>query len=101
MKPLMETWILAFVGTADAVLTAVLVQMGTVAEANPILAYYLGFGVLVFLAIKMFLVVGPLWVLEYLRHRYPKVPIKKWLRIGLAAYLLVYFGGILLLHLGR
>ena len=82
---------------ADMGSTMWLVLSGVAVEANPIVGYYMSHGTWVFAAAKVFMLVGPLIVLEWIRQQKPLF-VRNMMRVGLVLYLLVYTGGILTLN---
>jgi hypothetical protein len=95
-----ETWALALICAADMVLTAWLVGTGQAKEANPIMRFYLDLGTSVFVAMKTLLFVAPLFVLELIRRRRPRL-VQTLLRLGIALYLIVYSMGVLHVNAGK
>ncbi len=94
MKLARETWYLILLCTLDMVSTAWLLTAGRAQEANPVMRFYVAQGVPTFMVVKAFLYIAPLFVLELLRRRKPEF-IRGILRLGIAAYLLVYGIGVL------
>ncbi|HEV2473018.1 MAG TPA: DUF5658 family protein [Chthonomonadales bacterium] len=88
-----ETGILAAIGIADTISTVLLVASGRAVEANPIMKFYMGAGLISFVVSKLILVVSPLVALELLRRRRPK-SVKLLMRVGIALYIISYVAGI-------
>ena len=82
---------------ADMGSTIWLVKSGLAVEANPIVGFYMSHGTWVFAAAKVFMLVGPLIVLEWVRQKKPLF-VRNMMRAGLVLYMLVYTGGILTLN---
>ncbi|MCS6776133.1 MAG: DUF5658 family protein [Chloroherpetonaceae bacterium] len=88
---------LALLCLLDLVVTVGLIHTGIAVEGNPVLGFYLQRGMGAFIASKLLLSLGPILVLEWLRGRRPCF-IRHLLRASILLYLLVYFGGVLLLN---
>ena len=93
MRIARESWILGGICLADLVYTVWLLAHGAAVEANPVLAYYLGHGMLAFVAAKLLLIVGPIAGVEWVRRRRPRF-VERMLRVGIALYLLCYGLGV-------
>ena len=94
MKIARETWLLGLICTIDMLLTAWLLGRGVAREANPVMRFYVDMGLPTFVAVKTLLYFAPLFVLELIRPRRPRF-ILALLRVGIAAYLIVYGIGVL------
>jgi hypothetical protein len=89
-----ETWLLGLFCTLDMLFTVWLLHKGLAKEANPVMEFYVDRGLWAFIAVKSLLFVAPLTVLELLRRKRPRF-VQTLLRVGIAAYLLVYgIGGL-------
>lgn len=88
---------LALLCLLDLIVTVWLIRAGIAVEGNPVLGFYLQIGMGAFVASKLLLSLGPVLVLEWLRGRRPRF-IRNLLRASILLYLLVYFGGVLLLN---
>ena len=95
----LETVLLAFVCTLDAVSTLYLVSTGRAVEANPALAWTFDYGSFMFLAVKLLSFVPAIVILERIRDRKPRL-VKVATRAALAGYLAIYLFGTLHLHGG-
>lgn len=93
MRFVWESVVLAVLGIVDLVVTIALIQTGRFGEANPILAYYLGIGLLAFAAVKLLLTLGPVYCLEVLRRHRP-VPVRRMIRLAVGLYLALYVIGV-------
>jgi hypothetical protein len=80
----------------DLISTVWLLRSGAAVEANPLLGFYIqAGGIIAFIAAKVLLTIGPLYVLEVLRRRRPRL-VRTMLRIGIALYIIAYgLGGVL------
>jgi hypothetical protein len=97
MRILSESLILAALCMLDMLVTVWLVQRGSAIEGNPILRFYLELSLGTFIGVKILLSIGPLIVLERLRHRRPQL-VQRLLRVGIVLYLVVYCVGVLRLN---
>ncbi len=97
MRLLRETWIVGILATLDCLSTIYLLHTGKAVEANPFLASVISWSLTAFFFVKMSFVIAPLAGLERIRRIPGKEPfVKRIMRLGLAAYLVIYFGGMLL-----
>ena len=93
VRLLRETWVMGSILTLDAIFTVVLLAMNRAHEANPIMAFYVQKGLLWFFLVKVGLfAMAPLAVLELFRRMGRELFVRNSLRLGIAAYLMVYFG---------
>lgn len=92
-----EAILLTSIAMLDLGSTIVLVKLGIAKEANPILAWYLGQGLGMFVAAKTFLSFAPVAGLEIVGWKYPKLA-KTGMRVGIFAYLALYGIGTLQIH---
>jgi hypothetical protein len=89
-----ESGLLTTICMADLVSTLWLVSTGSATEANPILRFYLEQGGNVsFAGAKLLLFLGPLFVLELVRRRHPRL-VRALLRVGIVLYLVCYLLGV-------
>lgn len=95
MTLMKESFILIAVCLSDLAFTVFLLHGDQAAEGNPLMAYYLQFGLGVFVLIKLVLLVFPLIVAEWSKQYRPKF-VKTMLRFTIVAYV----GGYILLFLG-
>ncbi len=82
---------------ADMGSTMWLVGTKMAVEANPVLGYYMSHGTWVFAAMKVFMLIGPLIALEWIRMRRPTF-VRNMMRAGVALYLLIYVTGVFTLN---
>jgi len=82
---------------ADLVSTAVLVHAGLAVEANPLMAYFMGYGIAAFCVAKLFFVVPPLLVAEWYRT-YNDQLVRRTLRFVTAAYVSLWVIGVAALN---
>ena len=77
------------IGLADLATTILFIQHHGAEEANPLFKRYWEMGLAAFVGAKVVLLVGPLSVLEWARHRNPRFV--SWaLRGAIVAYLVMY-----------
>jgi hypothetical protein len=88
-----QTRVLAGLCLADLVSTIILLERFEASEANPLMAWFLGQGLLAFVAAKVALTVGPLVALEWVRSRRRELG-RKALNTALAGYVLLYAFGV-------
>ena len=89
MKIARETWIIMAIGLADLATTILFIRHHGAEEANPLFKRYWEMGLSVFVLAKIVLLVGPLTVLEWARHRRPQFV--SWaLRSAIVAYVVMY-----------
>lgn len=89
-----ETICLALLSMLDLLVTVLLISAGVAEEANPLMAFFLRFGLGSFCLAKLLLVAVPLLTAEWYR-RYNERLVVSTLRFVLAAYVLVYIVGVL------
>ena len=90
-----ESWILVLICLTDMASTVLLLSTNAAIEGNPIMSFYLKFGIGTFIMIKLTLIFLPIFIAEYSMQFRPKFT-KMMLRSAIAAYVGVY----LVLHLG-
>ncbi len=84
-----ESKVLIVICLLDLISTLLLLSRGLAFEGNPLMSFYLRFGVWVFVVIKLGLVVLPIFIAEWsLRYR-PQF-VRLMLRTAIAAYLGLY-----------
>lgn len=91
-----ESWILIAICLTDLLVTLGVLADPRVREGNPLMRYYLDFGVGAFVAVKLVLVVMPIFIAEYSK-RYRPAFVKSMLRLAIFAYLGAYvllFAGV-------
>lgn len=88
--PLMrESIILIIIGLLDLGFTLIFVGVKAATEGNPLMAYYLQFGVGAFVLAKLGLLLLPVFVAEWSKRYKPRF-VRLMLRGAIAAYLGVY-----------
>lgn len=92
-----ESWTILLVCVIDLVLTLVLIEHGLAEEGNPLMRFYLGYGVWAFVLAKSVLVLAPVVILEWGRLYRPRT-VKLLARAGIASYLGIYAGMFLLIN---
>jgi hypothetical protein len=97
MRLLLETWVVGTIATLDCLSTIYLLHTGKAIEANPFLAAVAGWSLIAFFFVKMSFVIVPLLGLEHIRRMPGKDRmVKLMMRGGLAAYVIIYLGTMLL-----
>lgn len=86
-----ESILLITICLADLASTLVLLKHDVAAEGNPLMAFYLTYGVGTFVMVKLTLVILPIFIAEWSRQYRPRF-VKLMLRTAIAAYLGVYIG---------
>ena len=91
-----ESVVLGALCLFDLVSTVCLIHFGLATEANPLLDFYIrNGGMICFAAAKILLSMGPLFALEVIRRRRPRL-VQGLLRLGIVLYLTTYgLGGAL------
>ena len=89
-----ESIILIAICTADLASTLLLIGQNAALEGNPLMNYYLSYGVGTFVLMKLALIVLPIFVAEYSRRYKPQ-----FVRIMLRATIATYLGAYLVLFL--
>jgi hypothetical protein len=89
MKISKESWVILAIGFADLISTLVWVGRHGAGEANPLFAHYLSMGPLWFSLMKVVLLAGPIFILEWAKHRRPRFT-RYASRFAIAAYLVMY-----------
>jgi hypothetical protein len=89
MKLTAESLILIAICLADLLLTVFLLKNGPVREGNPLMAYYLQFGLTTFVIVKLCLMFPPILIVEWCRKYKPDFA-RFMLRFAITAYLGVY-----------
>ncbi len=92
-----ESWTIILVCGIDLVLTLVLIEHGFAEEGNPLMRFYLGYGVWAFVLAKSVLVLAPVVIMEWGRLYRPRT-VKLLARAGIATYLGIYAGMFLLIN---
>jgi len=88
-----ESCIIAAVGIADLVTTLVWVHTHGAQEANPVFAHYLAMGPIWFAAMKLVMLIAPLFLLEWARRRRPRFT-QMASRFAIVAYVGMYVVGV-------
>jgi len=89
--------VVAAICLLDLVTTVVLLHRGEAVEGNPLMAYFVQFGLPAFCAAKLLFVVPPLLVAEWFR-RYNEPLVRGTLRFVAVAYVVLYVVGFLALN---
>jgi hypothetical protein len=97
MKIARESIWIAIIGLADLITTVLWIHYHGAAEANPVFAHYLQMGVIWFALMKLFLLAGPIFVLEWARQRRPRFT-RVASRFAIGAYCGLYVIGFLRLN---
>ncbi len=92
-----ESWAIILVCVADLLITLVLIHHGLAEEGNPIMRFYLGYGVWAFVLAKSVLVLAPIVIIEWGRIHRPRA-VRALARVGIGCYLGIYAGMFLLVN---
>lgn len=84
-----ESWLLMAIGAADLILTVGLLGGRVAVEGNPLMAYYLRFGVGAFVLAKLTLLLLPIFIAEWSKRYRPRF-VTFMMRSAIAAYVGVY-----------
>ena len=94
----LEAKLLGGLSLLDMLSTLYLMHSGAVVEANPLLAAYASISPAAFVVAKLLFTLPQLVLLECIARRYP-VLVRRYGRLGIGAYALVYLVGSLMLNL--
>ncbi len=97
MSLMRESLILITIGLADLLSTLHLMAEKQATEGNPMMAYYLQFGVGAFVIVKLTLLFLPVFIAEWSKRYKPKF-VKWMLRGAIAVYLGSYIVGFVLVN---
>lgn len=86
-----ESTLLIAICVADLIATLFLLKNGVASEGNPLMAFYLTYGVGTFVMAKLTLVIMPIFIAEWSRQYRPRF-VKYMLRTAIVAYVGVYIG---------
>lgn len=89
---------LAGICAVDTILTAILLSMGMIREANPLMAYLINHSIGIFCVVKMMTVV-PLVALSEWYRKYNPVFVRRALTAGSIAYTAIYLVSVLSVNL--
>lgn len=84
-----ESKLLILICLADLASTLILLKGGHASEGNPLMSFYLGFGVWAFVGTKLALVGLPVFIAEWSMRFRPRF-VKRMLRGAIAAYVGIY-----------
>ncbi len=84
-----ESWAIILVCVADLLTTIALITRGLAEEGNPIMRFYLQYGLMPFALAKLVLVLAPVVIIEWGRRHRPQT-VKRLARLGVAGYLSFY-----------
>lgn len=94
-----ESLFLIGICTADLASTLLLLHGGTAMEGNPLMSYYLRYGIGAFVMVKLSLVFLPIFIAEWSKQYKPKF-VRMMLRATIATYLGAYVLVFLTLNTG-
>ena len=97
MKIARESLWIAAIGIADLITTLIWVHYHGAQEGNPVFAHYLRMGIVWFALMKILLLAGPIYLLEWARRRRPRFTLNA-SRVGIGAYCGMYALGFLHLN---
>lgn len=95
MRIMKESLLLLAICGTDLVATVVLLKTGAAWEGNPLMGFYLHYGVGTFIMMKLTLVLLPLFIAEWSRQYRPQ-----FVRLMLRATIIAYLGTYVVLFLG-
>lgn len=84
-----ESQVLIIICLLDLVSTLALLSQGSAIEGNPLMSFYLRFGIWVFVMVKLALVFLPIFVAEW-SMRYRPQFVRMMLRTAIATYVALY-----------
>lgn len=84
-----ESLLLIAICTADLASTLLLLSGGTAVEGNPLMSYYLRYGIGAFVMVKLSLVFLPIFIAEWGKQYRPRF-VRTMLRATIAAYVGMY-----------
>lgn len=88
-RPLPETLVLMAIGLVDMISTILLINLGVCEELNPLMAPLIRIHWLLFAFVKASTLALAFFVCEWHRRK-DEAFVKRWARIGTAAYLLLW-----------
>ena len=94
-----ESLFLIAICTIDLVSTLLLLNTETASEGNPLMAFYLNYGVGTFVLVKVSLIFLPIFIAEWSKQYRPRF-VRFMLRATIATYLGVYLVLFLAINLG-
>lgn len=89
MTLMKESLILIVICLADLLFTMLLLGKSQASEGNPLMAYYLQFGVGAFVLAKLALLAFPIFVAEWSKQYRPEF-VRSMMRFAIAAYVGIY-----------
>jgi len=94
-----ESVVLIAICAADLVVTLFLLGNHSAHEGNPLMGYYLRYGVGTFIMVKIILCSVPIFIFEWCRMYKPRF-VKMMLRTTIALYLAIYASLFLVVNVG-
>ncbi len=94
-----ESLLLILICMVDLASTLYLLKTDGASEGNPLMSFYLKYGVGTFVMMKLTLVILPLFIAEYSRQYRPKF-VRFMLRATIAAYVGIYLALFLTVNVG-
>lgn len=95
-----ESLLLIGICTADLASTLLLLNSGGAVEGNPLMSFYLRYGIGAFVMVKLSLVFLPIFIAEWGKQYKPKF-VRWMLRATIATYLGMYLVVFLTVNVGR
>lgn len=89
-----QSKILSWLILADAAWTVYVVSTGKALEANPIMAYFLSYSILLFVAVKIITLMALVIALEFVHYKQMKNA-HRWSNVALVSFVLVYLIGVM------
>lgn len=93
-----DSIILIAIGVADLISTVILLNIGRAVEGNPVMAYFLHYGIGVFILMKMVFISLPVMIFEYCRQYKPQF-VTMMVRFAITAYVAVYISLFLTINI--
>lgn len=84
-----ESQIIVVICLLDLIVTLALITSPDVQEGNPLMNFYLQFGVAAFVIAKLCLLFAPIFIAEYCRQ-YKPLFVRRMLRVAIVAYVGIY-----------
>jgi len=94
-----ESMVLMAICLIDLASTLLLLHTHSASEGNPVMGYYLNYGIGIFVLMKLALVALPIFIAEWSRQYRPKF-VRLMLRAAIATYVGVYAVLFLLVNMG-
>lgn len=94
-----ESMVLIAICAIDLIVTLILLSSNAAAEGNPLMAFFLEYGVGTFIMMKITLTSVPVFIFEWCRQYRPRF-VSRMIRITILMYLAIYASLFLVVNLG-